>query len=164
MKVSTILDQIDDGAIALPVFQRGYAWNRYQVRGLMGSLYRRHPVGSLLSWVTRTENADRRGSGPLSLGYVRLLLDRQQRITSLYGIIRGKGPPFFEGNPDTFTGLYSNMKTQVFEFYVVLVTLLIDEDEEVKRIASQAGFRFHTDTDSLKQYVEEQILHSQAVF
>ena len=47
MKVSTILDQIDNGAIALPVFQRGYVWNRDQVRGLMESLYRRHPVGSL---------------------------------------------------------------------------------------------------------------------
>ena len=120
MKVSTILDQIDDGAIALPVFQRGYVWNRDQVRGLMDSLYRRHPVGSLLTWVTRTENADHRGSGPLSLGYVRLLLDGQQRITSLYGIIRGKKPPFFEGNPDTFTGLYFNMKTQVFEFYAAI--------------------------------------------
>ena len=53
MKVSTILDQIDDGAIALPVFQRGYVWNRDQVRGLLESLYRRHPVGSLLTWVTK---------------------------------------------------------------------------------------------------------------
>ena len=43
MKISTILDQIDDGAIALPVFQRGYVWNRDQVRELMESLYRRHP-------------------------------------------------------------------------------------------------------------------------
>ena len=49
MKISTILDQIDDGAIALPVFQRGYVWNRDQVRELMESLYRRHPVGSLLT-------------------------------------------------------------------------------------------------------------------
>jgi uncharacterized protein with ParB-like and HNH nuclease domain len=39
MKVSTILDSIDIGAMALPEFQRGYVWNRDQVRGLMGSLY-----------------------------------------------------------------------------------------------------------------------------
>ena len=38
MKVSTILDQIDNGAIALPEFQRGYVWNRKQVRELMDSL------------------------------------------------------------------------------------------------------------------------------
>jgi hypothetical protein len=65
MNVSTILDQIDDGGIALPEFQRGYVWNRDQVRGLMDSLYRKHPVGSLLVWTTRTENADARGPGKL---------------------------------------------------------------------------------------------------
>ncbi len=117
MKISTILDQIDDGAIALPVFQRGYVWNRDQVRELMESLYRRHPVGSLLTWVTRTENVNSRGDSPLQPGYVKLLLDGQQRITTLYGIIRGKGPPFFEGTIDTFTGLHFNMETENFQFY-----------------------------------------------
>lgn len=34
MKISTILDQIDFGDIALPVFQRGYVWNRDRVRGV----------------------------------------------------------------------------------------------------------------------------------
>ena len=119
MKISTILDQIDDGALALPTFQRGYVWNRDQVRGLMDSLYLRHPVGSLLTWLTRTENATARGDGQLQPGYVRLLLDGQQRITSLYGIIRGFGPPFFQGN-DSFTGLYFNMKTELFQFYAPL--------------------------------------------
>ena len=120
MKISTILDQIDDGAIALPVFQRGYVWNRDQVRELMNSLYRRHPVGSLLMWGTRPENVTARGDGPLQPGYVKLLLDGQQRITSLYGIIRGKVPPFFEGNPATFTGLYFNIRTEAFQFYAPL--------------------------------------------
>ena len=31
MKVSTILDHIDSGHMALPEFQRGYVWNRDQV-------------------------------------------------------------------------------------------------------------------------------------
>lgn len=55
MNISTILDQIDLGSIALPEFQRGYVWNRDQVKNLMNSLYRRHPVGSLLVWVTQTD-------------------------------------------------------------------------------------------------------------
>ncbi len=48
MKISTVLDHIDSGHMALPEFQRGYVWNRDQVRGLFDSLYRRHPVGGLL--------------------------------------------------------------------------------------------------------------------
>ena len=52
MQVFNILEQIDLGAVALPEFQRGYVWNREQVRAFMQSLYRRYPVGSLLVWVT----------------------------------------------------------------------------------------------------------------
>ena len=117
MKISTILDHIDSGDMALPEFQRGYVWNRDQVRGLMDSMYRRHPVGSLLTWVTRTENVNQRGDIPLPPGTVRLLLDGQQRITSLYGIIRGKAPAFFDGNSRSFTGLYFHLEREAFEFY-----------------------------------------------
>lgn len=120
MKISTVLDQIDLGAIALPEFQRGYVWNRNQVRRLMHSLYRRHPVGMLLVWVTATETASARGDGALQPGYVKLLLDGQQRITSLYGIIRGKPPQFFEGSDQAFTGLHFNLDEETFEFYAPL--------------------------------------------
>jgi hypothetical protein len=54
MKISTILDHIDSGHMALPEFQRGYVWNRDQVRGLFDSLYKCHPVGGLLELAFRT--------------------------------------------------------------------------------------------------------------
>ena len=58
-----------------------------------------------------------RGDGELAPGVVKLLLDGQQRITSLYGIIRKKPPQFFDGNERSFTGLYFNLEDEVFEFY-----------------------------------------------
>lgn len=120
MLLTTILDQIDMGSIALPEFQRGYVWNRDQVRKLMTSLYRSHPVGSLLVWETQTEHVTdhARGSGNMSAGTVKLLLDGQQRITSLYGIIRGKAPKFFDGNTNTFNGLYFHLENENFAFYM----------------------------------------------
>ncbi|MBW4515762.1 MAG: DUF262 domain-containing protein [Timaviella obliquedivisa GSE-PSE-MK23-08B] len=122
MNISTILDQIDMGSIALPEFQRGYVWNRDQVRNFMDSLYRRHPIGSLLVWVTQTDQAadHARGSGQLAAGVIKLLLDGQQRITSLYGIIRGHAPKFFDGNAQAFTGVYFNLEEETFEFYAPL--------------------------------------------
>lgn len=117
MKVSVILEFIDHRQIALPEFQRGYVWNRDQVRSLMQSLYRRYPVSSLLVWTTRTDKAVTRGDAPLAPGAVKLLLDGQQRITTLYGIIRGRPPRFFEGNASAFTGLWFNLATETFEFY-----------------------------------------------
>jgi len=117
MKISTILDHIDSGHMALPEFQRGYVWNRDQVRGLFDSLYRKHPVGGLLVWATESSGASYRGDGSLASGIVKLLLDGQQRMTSLYGVVRGKPPRFFDGSKQAFTGLYFNIESEQFNFY-----------------------------------------------
>lgn len=118
MNVSTLLAQVDLGSLALPEFQRGYVWNRDQVRGLMDSLYRKHPVGGLLVWQTRTDDARVRGDRPTQPGgLVDLLLDGQQRVTSLYGVVRGRPPRFFDGNAAAFSGLYFNLGDETFEFH-----------------------------------------------
>ncbi|MBK8593151.1 MAG: DUF262 domain-containing protein [Sandaracinaceae bacterium] len=117
MKISTILDHIDSGHMALPEFQRGYVWNRDQVRGLFDSLYRKHPVGGLLVWATESQSAAHRGDGTLAAGIVKLLLDGQQRMTSLYGVVRGHPPKFFDGNAQAFSGLRFHLDEEVFEFF-----------------------------------------------
>ncbi len=63
MRVQQILDLIDSGDVALPEFQRGYVWNREQVRGLFTSLYRGYPVGGFLVWHTMGGGAAQRGVG-----------------------------------------------------------------------------------------------------
>ena len=151
MKVGAILDQIDLGSIALPEFQRGYVWNRSQVRGLMQSLYRRHPVGSLLVWVTPTNAAETRGDQPLTQGVVNLLLDGQQRITSLYGLMRGKAPAFFEGHARTFTDLRFHLEDETFAFYLPLKmrddSLWIDVTELMQKGTGEVAQRFVRDPD-----------------
>lgn len=143
MKISTILDHIDSGHMALPEFQRGYVWNRDQVRGLFDSLYRRHPVGGLLVWVTESKKAAHRGDGPLAAGVVKLLLDGQQRITSLYGVVRGQPPKFFDGNVQTFTKLYFHLDSETFAFYQPLKMqddpLWIDVSELMKKGTAGLG-------------------------
>ena len=117
MKISTILDHIDSGHMALPEFQRGFVWNRDQVRGLFTSLYKRHPVGGLLVWATESKTATHRGDSPSVAGVVKLLLDGQQRMTSLYGVVRGKPPKFFDGNSKAFSTLRFHLEKEVFAFY-----------------------------------------------
>ena len=117
MQIATILDHIDSGQMALPRFQRGYVWNREQVRRLFYSLYRRFPIGSLLVWVTDSQGAESRGDGELPPGQVKLLMDGQQRMTSLYGVMRGRAPDFFDGDSWSFSGLWFNLEEEVFEFY-----------------------------------------------
>ncbi|MCY4061075.1 MAG: DUF262 domain-containing protein [Chloroflexi bacterium] len=117
MNLSYILEQIEHGSIALPTFQRGYVWYRKDVRELMRSLYRRYPVGGLLMWKTLSNRVKTRGAQPHSSEMVTLLLDGQQRITTLYGIIRGRPPEYFDGDSSRFLNLYFSLETEEFEFY-----------------------------------------------
>ena len=83
MQIGAVLDRIDMGSLALPAFQRGFVWKRPQVKNLMNSLYKGYPVGSLLTWTTRAEQAEVRTSGDaMASGPIELLLDGQQRVKS----------------------------------------------------------------------------------
>jgi Protein of unknown function DUF262 len=116
-KLAAILDQIDSGSVLLPEFQRGYVWNRDQVRGLMRSLYRRYPVGGLLTWETQADGSAVRGEAATTPTLRVLILDGQQRVTTLYGISRGRPPAFFQGDEKAFSGLRFNVEDEAFEFY-----------------------------------------------
>ena len=113
--IKDLLSQIERNEILLPEFQRGYVWKRDQVRGLMQSLYRKHPTGHLLVWRTYRP-AEIRGDGASSNGHSLLLLDGQQRLTTLYVLVEGKAPPFYEGE-SLFFDLYFNVQTEEFRFW-----------------------------------------------
>ena len=115
-QLDSLLSQIDSGSMLLPEFQRGYVWNRDQVRGLLRSLYLGYPVGGLLVWETETAHDDVRGDNSVG-GNRTLLLDGQQRLTTLYGVVRGRPPKFFEGDPNSFLGLRFSVEDETFEFY-----------------------------------------------
>ena len=117
MQLSALLALIDMGSLTLPRFQRGYVWKRPDVSKLMRSLYKGYPVGSLLIWETRATQDIIRGGQPLAHGAHKLLLDGQQRITTLYGIINDKLPAFSDGDERSFRKLYFNVETEEFEFY-----------------------------------------------
>ncbi len=117
MKLKEILAQIDEGILVLPQFQRGFVWKRKQVRNLMVSLYKDYPIGSMLVWKTKADPKTIKGANPNSLIINELLLDGQQRLTSLYGIVRGKRPAFSNANDHAFLNLYFNVETEEFEFY-----------------------------------------------
>ena len=116
-KLAVILDQIDSGSVLLPEFQRGYVWKRDQVRGLMRSLYLGYPVGGLLTWETQADGSLVRGETAPAPALRVLILDGQQRITSLYGIMRGRPPAFFQGDEKAFSGLRFHVEDENFEFY-----------------------------------------------
>jgi uncharacterized protein with ParB-like and HNH nuclease domain len=81
-KLAAILDQIGSGGVLRPEFQRGYVWNRDQVRGLMRSLYLGYPAGGLLTWEIQSNSSLTRGGAAASHALRALILDSQRRVMS----------------------------------------------------------------------------------
>ena len=89
--LSTLLEEIDRGEIALPDIQRPFVWKAAKVRDLFDSMYRGFPVGHLLFWATGAEMGARRIGTHAHEAVPRLMIvDGQQRLTSLYSVLTGK--------------------------------------------------------------------------
>ena len=91
--IQTLIGRIDRDELRLPEIQRGYVWKPPKVAGLIDSLYRRYPTGSLLFWETDQEIIERAAAieGPSGkrLGKPQYLIDGQQRLTSLHRVFKG---------------------------------------------------------------------------
>lgn len=86
-----LVEDIDHGRIALPDIQRPFVWKPAQVRDLFDSMYQGFPVGTLMFWETGADAGIRQIGGGDSDGVPRLLIvDGQQRLTSLYSVLHGK--------------------------------------------------------------------------
>ncbi len=84
---------IERGELRLPEMQRQYVWRSTRVRDLLDSLYRGYPSGAILLWETDEtvplqKFAVSQSTNPYQS--TRLLLDGQQRLTSLSAVIRGE--------------------------------------------------------------------------
>ncbi len=85
-----LLERISHGEIALPDIQRPFVWKPARVRDLFDSMYRGFPVGYLLFWSTGAEVGARRiGVGGDEPAPQLLIVDGQQRLSSLYSVIFG---------------------------------------------------------------------------
>lgn len=91
--VANLIAMIKDGDLRLPEMQRRYVWPATRVRDLLDSLYRGYPSGTILVWETDREMPSRDldiEQGPSPFKGHKLLLDGQQRLTSLSAVVRGQ--------------------------------------------------------------------------
>jgi len=151
LKVRELLDEIARGEVLLPEIQRAYVWKGPQVAKLIDSLYHEYPSGQVLLWdtinlpITKSLEGVEKPSLP-SAGRPKIVLDGQQRLTSLYKAL-GSGQED-EGRID----VYFNVETEQFQLYLrrldsdpkwisvrEVVTGQKGELEILQRIASAGG-------------------------
>ena len=90
--IQSLVGMVERGELRLPEMQREYVWRATRVRDLLDSLYRGYPSGVILAWesdevVATTDFAV--ATNATSPVRPLLLLDGQQRLTSLSAVLRG---------------------------------------------------------------------------
>lgn len=120
MKINELIDCIRKRDLVLPEFQREYVWTKELAKQLIVSLVKGYPVGSLLFWRTdrppELRNIDKL---PNNFGTTRVILDGQQRLTTLYMLITGEIPPYYT-ELDIVTNpcdLYYNLDSGELQYY-----------------------------------------------
>jgi hypothetical protein len=94
-KYAFLFNDIDNGRIKIPMFQRDFVWTNEQTAKLIDSIIKGFPIGSFIFWQTREELRHIRNIGNVTLPEVPkgepalYVLDGQQRITSLYAVRKG---------------------------------------------------------------------------
>lgn len=130
-----ILDELHKSELALPEFQREYIWKQTDITALISSVIKGYPAGALLFW-----NYDQKKNelGIKGLAEVEikdkkdikfLVLDGQQRLTTLYNAFFGKGKYrlFFDLNE-----LYKTIKedSSIDEEKVIIIKNMNDVKKE----------------------------------
>jgi hypothetical protein len=129
-KIQALVDMLINRELLLPEMQRKYVWRATQMRDLLDSIYRDYPSGSILIWETeelpivKSPAFDRTNQGPI--GKRLLLLDGQQRVTSLATILTGRPIRMKEG---------TSIKERAVELY-----FNVDHPEDDTKDDTSPGF------------------------
>jgi hypothetical protein len=131
VSVDDLVGMIQRGELRLPEMQRRYVWKATRVRDLFDSLYRGYPSGAILVWETdevvplQKFAVEQEGNPYHS---TRLLLDGQQRLTSLSAVLRGE--PISVKNKKRPIELLFNLEHPAELSIVAEVDDNSDDDEE----------------------------------
>lgn len=124
MKIRQIIDKINENQLFVPAFQREYVWKREDAKNLIASLIKDYPTGTMLTWETNTP-PELKGTYKYEInkGAVKLILDGQQRITTLYMLMTGTIPPYYTEKEieNDIMNLYVNLETLELEYYKIKV-------------------------------------------
>jgi len=115
-RISKLAQRVLSGDILLPKFQRDFVWPRPKVLGLLDSIARNYPIGSILLWQSRKELANERAIAGLPIADrkpdypVNYLLDGQQRLSTVCGALNWKP----HDDPDSLWNIAYDLKSRQF--------------------------------------------------
>ncbi len=129
-----LLEDIHKASIQLPDFQRGWVWDDDHIRALIASVSLSYPIGAVMLLETGGEGAKFQprafeGVPTTATAPTKLVLDGQQRLTSLYMALRsGKPVP---------TRTEKDKETEILRvYYLDMGACLVPEADRLDAIRS----------------------------
>lgn len=120
MKIIELMLAIKNLDAVLPEFQREYVWELEDARQLIWSLFRDYPTGSLLFWKTNEPPEIKNNAvDPSRLGSPNVILDGQQRLTTLFLLTQNEVPPYYTSDEikNDPRDLYFNLEEGDFQYF-----------------------------------------------
>jgi hypothetical protein len=119
--MNVIIEELQKGELGLPEIQRGYVWYQTQVRDLVESMYKEYPCGLILLWKPPAEMLDSlklrnteifSQESDSAVKPLFLILDGQQRLTSVLRVLNGRTDVYFNVEEEKFEIKSPKIKNQ----------------------------------------------------
>lgn len=123
--LSQLLDEVDSGKTQLPEFQRDWTWDDYRIRGIIASLSQGYPMGAIMRLqygnpAIKFKYRTIKGVGLRDLVPDFLVLDGQQRLTSIYQATYSKNP----------VATKTDKGKEIERYYYLSMETCMDENED----------------------------------
>lgn len=166
--LETLLRRAHEGKLQLPDFQRSYVWTEDAVIGLLASILRGYPVGALLT-LERGGEVDfkPRGLQGTKVDGVQpetLLLDGQQRITSLYQALFSEEPALMDRGRNSWAKRHFFLKIAEAVSDAVDIADAIIAVPEDKIVRSDFGRAVDIDLSTREKQFEQHLFPLDRVF
>lgn len=117
-QITDLMKSIDNGTTQLPDFQRGWVWDDNRIRALIASITNNFPVGAAMFLEYGNTNIRFKyrvieGSPAKDIAPSELILDGQQRLTSIYSSLYNPNP------------VHTRRKQRLFRFLSIMISRMI---------------------------------------
>lgn len=153
--LTSLLDDLKNGGLQIPAFQRGFVWERDNIKDLFDSIKNGYPIGSILLWKPNEphwKSQEIIGSYyiPLNKQNHLYVLDGFQRLSTLLGCLT---------NPDKSDLNYDQkLRDELFNLYYDLEDeIFIYIRSGVKRLAHQIPIYILLSSSDFRQYSRNHI-------
>lgn len=138
VKYSNLISDIVTGQVKIPQFQRKFVWDIKSSAELLDSIIKGYPIGTMIYWRTNERLRAVRNIGNIDLPepkdgeYINYVLDGQQRLTSLFAILKGLKITNDEGKTSDYSEIYVDFNASIDQEIIITDPSKLKESTFIK--------------------------------